>query len=374
MHGIFHAGYQLGAPVQSFDSSTLVAPTSALNPAVIAEPDRLASSFQVQQTRLGLVVGEGTPVRGNLEIDFVHFDQASRTAQAFPRIRIMSLEYSWAENQRIFAGQNWDLFGNAQGPQMLCHGFNLVGTLFRAGNNGFMRHQAGYRGRFGPIEVSSAIGLPGSNNGPSLGTLEQSLVPTLSGRVLWFVGPKSSIDVSGLVTSLRFVPAGEASEYRTAFGAELFTDVELGPLNIHSEIHVAQNLANNGTLNLEFGRAGQDVTEIGGYVSAKWKWKHHALTAMVGGAIVTQEDAVLPSYTDGTASGAAFGTLNPSLGPGITRNASAHIGYWFYPYEGLSSVLEPQLHVTRFALLSEDEALGPNRIAASAMLGSMYSF
>ena len=96
----------------------------------------------MQQTRVGMVVGEGTPFKGTLEIDFVHFDQSSPFAQAYPRIRIGLLEWAFKPNQKFFMGQTWDIFGNATGASLLSHSFNLVGTLFQAGNIGFMRPAA----------------------------------------------------------------------------------------------------------------------------------------------------------------------------------------------------------------------------------------
>src|SRR4029453_14194986 len=125
-------------------------------------------------------------------------------AQAFPRIRIGLLEWHYAENQKVFIGQTWDIFGNATGPQLLSHSFNLVGTMFQAGNIGFMRHQLGWSGRFRDIEIASALGLQGINTGPSFNNVEQSFTPTGSARVMLHLDEKSVIGISGIATSLRF--------------------------------------------------------------------------------------------------------------------------------------------------------------------------
>ena len=71
-YGILWATLWATQPVQSYGYATATAPTSAANPGLYAHPDKTLLTFQVQQTRAGLVVGEGTPVRGTLEVDFIH--------------------------------------------------------------------------------------------------------------------------------------------------------------------------------------------------------------------------------------------------------------------------------------------------------------
>jgi len=50
-------------------------------------------------------LGEDSPVRGQVEIDFTHFDQSSPTVQAFPRNRIASLDWNFAGDHHLFLGQ-----------------------------------------------------------------------------------------------------------------------------------------------------------------------------------------------------------------------------------------------------------------------------
>lgn len=370
--GILHAAVIGTQGVQSFGYPTAVAATSAANPAVLADPSAPELSFQVQQTRLGILVGDGAAFRGQVEVDFAHFDQSSPTTQAFPRLRIASLEWRPSATQRLFIGQTWDLFGNATGPQLLSHSFNLVGTMFQAGNIGFMRHQLGWSGRFGLVELSAAVGLQGANTGPTFNNIESSFTPTGSARVMFHLSPQRVIGFAGLGTSLRFT-SGALEERTLALGGVVFADLAFGRLSLHAEAYLAQNLANLGALDLSQGRFGRDLVDAGGYLSAKLTLGAHALTAMAGVAAVLDPSAVAPGYTAGAMG--AQGVANPGAGPGITRNVSAHLGYWFSPLPGLSIALEPYVYATRFALASADVSrLSADRVAFGAMLGSMFQF
>jgi len=323
------------------------------------------------------VVGEGSPFKGTLEVDFIHFDQSSPLAQAYPRIRIALLEWQFAEGQKLFAGQTWDIFGNATGPQLLSHSFNLVGTLFQAGNIGFMRQQFGWAGTFGALELAAAVGLQGANTGPVYNNIEESGAPTGSGRAMFHLpGKHGVIGVSGIGTSLRFTQ-GTQIEHRGAGAAELFADVTLGPLNVHGELYLAQNMANTGALNLGQGRYGHDVSDGGGYLSGKLTLGKHAFTAMYGMAAVLHPSDLVPGYAPGSVNGttAVAAVASPAAGPGIRYNMSAHAGYWYAPLKGLSIVIEPYFYATRFKLAAADAAkLDTKNVSFGGMLGSMYQF
>lgn len=361
-------------PVQSYGLPTANAPTSAINPAIYGSHDERhpVLSFQVQQTRAGLAVGEGTAFKGTLEVDFIHFEQSSPVQQAFPRLRIALLEWKPAEKHKLFIGQTWDLFGNATGPQLLSHSFNLVGTLFQAGNIGFMRQQLGWAGTFGNLEIASALGMQGANTTALYNNLELSNAPTGSLRVMYHLpGNRGVIGASGIGTSLRFNKPNTV-EHRGAGGAQLFTDSTLGPLNIHGELYVAQNLANTGALNLSQGRFGKDLIDAGGYLSGKLTVGKHAITAMYGTAVVLNPSDLAPGYTPATATAAAVPNVG---GPGMRYNISGHVGYWYSPLKGLSIVIEPYLYATRFKLAPGDIAKhDSHNIAWGTMLGSMYQF
>jgi hypothetical protein len=346
-----------------------------VNPAIYAHPNDMLLSFQVQQTRVGMVVGEGTAFKGTLEVDFIHFDQSSPLAQAFPRIRIALLEWKVSATQKLFAGQTWDLFGNAIGPQ-LSHSFNLVGNLFQAGNIGFMRQQLGWSGNFSDFELAAAVGLQGANTGPTFNNIEESATPTGSGRVMYHLpGTLGLVGVSGIGTSLRF-NQGETIQRRAAGGANAFADLTFGTLNLHSEVYFAQNLANTGALNLSQGRFGQNMRDAGGYLSGKLTLGKHAITAMYGFAAVLNPSNLVPGYTPALMGVMpATGVANLPAGPGMRYNMSAHVAYWYSPLKGLSIVIEPYVYATRFALAAVDVGrFDSKNVSWGASFGSMYQF
>ncbi len=378
-YGILWAGVFGTQPVQSFGLPTAVAPTAAVNPAIYAHADDALLTFQVQQTRAGIAIGEGTPFKGTLEIDFTHFDQSSPVAQAYPRIRIGLLEWMYRPNQKFFFGQTWDIFGNASGPSLLSHSYNLVGTLFQAGNIGFFRQQLGWAGRFGDLELSLATGMQGVNTGPVYNQLEQAYTPTGAARVMYHLPENYGvIGVSGIATSLRFT-RGDEVKRRTAAGGHLFAEVTFGPLNLHGELYVAQNLANTGSLNLGQGRFERDLADAGGYLSGKLGLGRHALTAMCGFATVLRPSNLVPGYTPkvpasmgGTATPAV---VNAALGPGIRNNMTAHVGYGYAPLKGLTLFLEPYVYATKFKLAAADVGrVSSKNTSWGAQLGSMYTF
>ena len=374
--GIVHAHVEFTQGVQSFDFATAVAPTSAVNPAVLTDPSSPNLSFQVQQTRLGMQIGDPNTFRAVVEVDFTHFDQSSPTVQAFPRIRMGFLEWQPARNQRLFLGQTWDIFGNATGPQLLSHSFNLVGTLFRAGNIGFMRQQLGWSGRFDDVEISIAAGMQGSNTGPAFNNLEQSLIPTGAARLMIHYGDRQVIGASAIATALRFTMA-DLAELRPALGAVAFTDSQFGALNLHGELYVAQNLAGTGALSLGAGRFGHDVLEVGGYLSGRLQLGEHAFTAGGGFAGVLNPGEVVAGYTPANPMGmppTTLGALSPATGPGLLWNSSAFLGYWYSPLPGLSIVLEPYVFVTRFALDPRVTRLDDVRLSIGGRVGAMFQF
>ncbi len=371
--GILHTGVIASNGVESFAYPTAVAVTAAANPALLSAPNDPFLSFQVQQSRAGLIVGEGTPVKAQLEVDFVHFDTSSPTVQASPRLRIANIEWTPSVGQRVFLGQNWDIYAPINS-----HSFNLVGTLFNAGNSGFMRHQLGWIGRFGALELAVAAGLQGANAGPTLNNIERAATPTGSVRVGYYVSPTSWFGISGIASSLRFT-SGALEERRLALGGAAFGDFTFGVLNLRAELYVAQNLGNMGSLTLGTGRFGQSVADAGGFVSAKATLGAHTLSAMFGIAAALAPSSVVPGYTPSMDNGMGVTTAasaSPSAGPGIDRNLAAHVAYSFSPVHGLQIFIEPFLYVTRYHLAASDLAqnMKPDRLALGAELGMLYTF
>jgi hypothetical protein len=295
------------------------------------------------------------------------------------------LEWHFDANNRLFVGQGWDIFGNTN-ASLLSHSANLVGTLFQAGNIGFMRQQLGWSGRFGPMEIALAVGMQGNNAGPTFSNLEESATPTGAARVMYHFTETSVIGVSGIGTAPRFTSAADpttgavSDQRRLALGGELFADVTVDSLNIHAEAYIAQNLANTGALNLGQGRYGHDVADAGGYVSARLTLSEWAITAMYGFAGLINPGEAVPAYTNPVSIPTmpppnTPATSNTAAGPGMEWNMTGHVGVWFSPMHGLSFVLEPYFYYTRFVLVPADAATtSANQFSAGGQFTTMFQF
>lgn len=363
-YGTLWTAATLSNGIESFSNANASAPTAAANPVTLATADDTFLTFQVQQTRLGVWVGEGTPVRGQLELDFIHFDQSSPTTQAFPRLRIAEVSWQPSPSHRLFFGQGWDLYS-----PLAAHTVNMVGNYFTAGNSGFLRHQLGWVGTFGAFEVAVAVGLPGSNGAASFGNIELDAVPTGSMRVS-MRATNAWVGVSFVGTELRCANAN-AVERRASFGVNAFADLTFGPVNLRAETYYGTNLASLGALTLGVARMGQSVSEAGGWISARYTNGKHQVYGGAGFAAVLEPSTLALGYTPATTTAAAART--PATGPGIEQNLALRVGYQIAPWRGLSLGVEPFMYRTRHKLDAGATA-SPDRTAYGATLAAMYAF
>lgn len=350
------------AAVESYSQQNAVAITAAGNPALADGAGSGRLSFQSQQSRFGLLVGEGGPVRGQLELDFIDFTKAGPTTASLPRLRIAKIE--WAANDAITlaAGQDWDL-AQPVNP----HGSNLVGSLFLAGNAGFMRQQVKLAWKRGAFELAGAAGQQGNNNTARDAAVELAFTPTLAVRGQYSFGKdgKDRIGASAIGTSLLYKP-GTADEARTFAGAAgVFGDLALTPsVGLRFEGYAAQNGANLGLLTISQGRAKGagavvNVRETGGFVSLKASVHGpFSVYAQAGGARVLNDDEVVPSYAyaaSATTPAIGSGAL-ASTGPGIKWNVASRLGVEFKPAKALAFTLEGFWYRSLFARQPVDDA------------------
>jgi hypothetical protein len=363
-YGTLWTSATLSTAVESFTYPNSTAITAAANPAVFSQPNDLFLSFQVQQSRVGVRIGDRWPVRGQLEIDFIHFDLSSPTVQAYPRVRIAEVAWLPNEHHSVSLGQGWDLFS-----PLNAHTANLVGNYFTAGNSGFMRHQLRWVGSFGALELAAAVGMPGANAGPTFANFETGALPTGALRVS-YRRPKLWFGASFVGTAARFATA-TASERREALGANVFIEASAGPVEVRAEGYVGDNLASLGALTLAAGRYGQSVSEMGGWASLKVTAGMHQLYANVGAAAVLDPAVLALGYTPATMTAAA--TRTPAAGPGILSNISARMGYQINPWRGLGVAIEPFVYRT---VHKQDDAstVSGERLALGATLAAMLTF
>ncbi|WP_434041528.1 MULTISPECIES: hypothetical protein [Sorangium] len=375
VYGIVKPTVVVGNGLESFGNPNYVAPTAAANPLFLADPDAVGLSFQAQQTRLGVAVGEGTPVKGQVEVDFVDFGKSSPAQATTLRVRQAFVDWSPAEGHKLTLGQLWDLFS-----PLNTHTYNLVGGLFQSGNSGFVRHQLMYVANLGGVEVGAALGLVSQNVTAILNNVEYSRTPTLALRASYRAEKTAWVGASLIGTRLTFDANLETEEARTALGGNLFAEVTSGPLNVRAEAYGGQNLANLGLLTLGQGYRTNDVTEVGGWVSGKLSFlETHAVHLVAGVAMVSSTDDMLLGYTPGTPATDGAPATNPARvggnGPGIERNVTLRGGYAFAPIKALSIVLEPSLMLTRHKLDPAASAqTEPSRLGWGVETGALYQF
>lgn len=342
--------------VESFSQPNASAVTAAGNPVLSVQPDEARLTFQVAQTRVGLMLNEKGVVRGHLEIDFIDFTKASPTTASLPRLRVAKVEWAPVENFTLAIGQDWDLHAPVN-PQ----GSNMVGANFLSGNTGFMRQQIKAIGVVKGFELGAAIGMEGVNTTSKDNAFELSLVPTFALRASWLVGGRGRIGVSGLATSLRLFP-GTPSERRTFAGAvTAFADVTLGDTTLRGELMLGQNASNIGMLGLGWG-AAKDISEWGGFVSVRHAFTPmHAVYAHGGIARVLNRSDVRPSY--GYASLPADGSPPPTssaaltgTGHGLRANGAISVGYELRVHKHLGFLLEGGYFYSEHVLQPVDEA------------------
>lgn len=350
-----------GRPVESYSQLNASAATAAANPVLMGTFAHDPSyTLQVAQSRLGFWFGEGQPVRGQFELDFIDFGKSSPTVQALPRLRIAKVEWSLSDSTVLMVGQDWDLFGSIN-P----HTINLVGAAFQSGNTGFMRQQAKLIWHNDSLEVGGALGLPGINAAARAALPEFNGLPSIAARAALLLGKTGRIGVNGIATLWRFAPKTPAQKKSFAGAAGIYGDVTPAErFNLRFEAYYGQNLANMGALSLGFGRASLNamgeaevvnMNEVGGFLSAKYGFSdQHAVYGTFGLAKVLNDDDVVQSYTppvvDAMGNVTSAAALNAANGPGMKQNLSARLGYEYRYDKSIAFLFEGFLFQTEHQL------------------------
>jgi hypothetical protein len=328
--------------VESFGQPNATAATAAGNPVLAAIQDEALTTFQIGQTRLGFWFNDKAPVRGQFELDFIDFTKSSPTTGAVPRLRIAKVEWQLTDELLLAAGQDWDLF-----QPVNPHSFNIVSVAYQAGNSAFMRQQAKFIFQTASLELSGALGLAGINNTARALIPEYSRIPTVAARAALLFGTAGRIGVSGIGTSWRFAPDQPTERKAFAGSAGLYGDVTpIAGLNLRFEAYYGQNLANLGALTLGNGNATNDISEVGGFLSARNNFTdNHALYGLIGTARVLNDEDVLAAYSypammmPGMPPAASTATI-AGTGPGMVWNNVLRIGYEYRHNKMIAVLLE----------------------------------
>jgi len=351
-YGIIRPAVVFGNGLESFGFNNFAAPTAAANPVFNATPDDVGMSFQVMQSRFGVVIGEGYPARATLEIDFVHLDQSSPITAAYPRVRQVFFEWLPREQDRLVVGQTWDLFAPLNTPS-----FDLVANMYLAGNAGFMRPQAMYVRTTERFEYGAALGLQGPNNAAGLASVEYSVAPTVAARAGIRAEKQGSLLASVIGTRIRLGEAPAMRRWRWAYGGALSGEGTVGPFNVRAEGYAGTNLGNLGLLTLTQGSVVASVSEMGAWASLKYTPSpYHTAHLVAGGARLLDDHDLRLGYTP--AVGANRALRVSTNGPGIPQNVITRLGYAFSPGWGVSFIVEPFAMWTEHKLAANDLGAG----------------
>lgn len=331
--------------VETFGKNTLVAPTAASHPIVDPNNEEWRQSFQLQQSRFGLHVGEGSGLEGHAEIDFIDagFDKSSPIQASTLRLRLAYLKYALAEHHTLTAGQQWDIFSPLN-PTMM----NMVAVAFQSGNSAFLRPQFIYEYTGGPIEVAAAIGLRTQNTGPAVGNLEYGLLPTFSARLAYREG-KTWVGVSAIAASL-LTQGPPDKESTTTYAVNGFAQLALGEMvSLQLEGYFGKATGQLGLLTLGYGST--DLQDAGGWLSAVVKLApEQSLWLTASAALALDEDDVALGYATADGAPATRTSIN-----GIERNVGLRGTYVYSPRKGMEFYIEPFLFLTRHKLAPADD-------------------
>ena len=352
--------------VESFSRQNAVAYTAVANPVLSSYPNHPTLTLQLEQSRFGFTVGEGSSTSGTLEFDFIDTTKSMAWVNAYPRLRRAFIEYQWDPSNRIQLGQDWDVFS-----PLVPHTYNLVGHYFQTGDVGFMRQQLVWLHQSEEhLQWAVAMGMPGSNPNPQFTNKELSFVPTLSARMTHW-DQENRYGVSVLATSL-LVDVGSATRL-FAGGVNLFLEHRIGAFDLRSEFYLGKNLNNLGTQALSYGERGHDLAEWGGWVTGLYHL-NSALGIFGGGGIskIINPEKLVPSYTRDAGTGVASLSTH---GPGIEQNYTIRLGVEHLIKPELKVFVEGAYLNTIHHLAAADQVgVNAHRDAIISQTGLMYTF
>lgn len=351
---------------ETFGRANASAITEAANPILSADKDDLTHTLQVAQSRIGLKIESPFQTTGVLEVDFIDFQKSTPTLAMQPRLRVASVTKRFGAEHRLVAGQLWDLHAYVQPFHT-----NFVGAHFQAGNSAFMRLQVQYVYETPGVEIGAALGMPAANVGPAMTSLEHDGTPTLAARAMLKLGEegKARVGASAIVGQLAPAP----DETLLSWAGALLMDLDLGALGMRGEAYMGQNAANISLLSLSQGRVGQDMRELGGFVSAKYVLNPaHRVTLTAGMASLLNDEDALPAYAYLAPGGAA--SAAPAQGPGIKSNVHVRAGWVWKMVSGLELAIEPFWLRTDHVLDATDSAKTSVRQMFGTQSSLIYTF
>lgn len=369
LSGILKPSVVVSTGVESYQQPNSSAITAPVNPLMVADPARLGTSFQAQQSRLRADVAVGADVSGRLEVDFIDFRKSSPTTGVNPRLRIAMVRYTpWRDGDSQLAlelGQDWDLFA-----PLNPHTLNLVGAFFQSGNVGFMRQQARAVWTLPGVELAAALGAAAPNHEYRWAGVEHATSPAFALR-LAHRSASVFAAVSAMVADMRVTV-----EERRAVGVGASASIQWSPtpaLELRAEAYAGRATGAMGLLGtsepyLEAGRL-MVPADAGGFVSAKLEQGRFG-ASVAAGTMRELGSVVPPGYTrsaDGAVTRTRLGLVDNTQ---LRAAAFVRLG----AERKLQLFVEPFWLNGRHALRPEDAARGERRTAVGVETGALLVF
>ncbi|MAV92113.1 MAG: hypothetical protein CL676_11895 [Bdellovibrionaceae bacterium] len=260
--------------VMSFSKETHSAITHAGQTASTPEAQKkydesARSTFQTQQSRLGLNVSEGDNLKGKVEIDFVDFNQSTHGAGNQFRIRQGYIEYGFGDFT-LTGGQKWITFSG-----VVPHTYNIVQASFYSGNSGFIGQELSLKWNASEaFTLYGALGARGKNTTATQTKQELGYLPalTLRGDVHLGMGLVGFAAIYGKMNNEDLdTNTSSTFEDSTSYAYKVFTDLKFSVLNLKSEIFYGENTEDLALLALagsNYSNANKrSVQTYGGFLS-----------------------------------------------------------------------------------------------------------
>ncbi len=368
--------------VSSFGNDSIQAPTEAQNihtdettgsKQTANYKNQSKDSFQVAQTRFGVTLKKSEKLSAKLEFDLTDFTN-NPIAKNDARLRIGEIYYKFSENLSMRVGQGWTSFAGVSSFT-----FSPVASNFRAGQTGFLAHQAELKYTMNKLSFFGALsqkgrnltGYPKSNGGntdPLVQDVSSRGLPQVIGKVEYnndtqkvgvaYTYAKFDYDNVDYVNGS--TPAVNAhGESTKSYGGKVYYQGKMDRFELRGEAFQGSNLNDLNFLSLADHTVStgknRNIQEFGYFLSGRYNCE--------------SGDTVYAGYGHNKIT-----TKTEKLAIGkLVENQNIRLGYSHLIEEGFQGFIE----LTQFRSHYTKAAAGKDVTAAQALLaeaGFMYNF
>lgn len=347
MYGFLKASFlHSDNSISSFGIDSVHAPTEAANQRTASATQdaeykkQSKDSFQVAQSRFGVVLKKNEKLSGKIEFDMVDFTNHP-IGKNSARVRLVEVLYDFNEKVSMRIGQGWSTFAG-----LPVHSFNIVGGTHRSGGSGFLAQQAELKYKLGEWSFYGSLAQKGRNTTGYTNNSGANTVPTqdVSSRGLPQANVKAEyltkVHKAGVAyTYARFdfdnaPTAAVRGDSSHSYGAKAYYQGTFGKFEFRSEIYQGANLNDLYFLTLAERSLSavkyHDLQELGYFVSGKYIFEGgHYTYGGYGSAEITS-------------------SLSRVMTDKIVSNSHTRLGYAYVIEEGFVAFLEGTRYETGY--------------------------